>query len=86
MSCNWVVATRLVVALAMGFGMAHWVVPALGFGVWQRRAALIMFVLPPPFIIPVYYKGNIQFVSSVLTLFTLIAIVTVALLVLLGVV
>ena len=82
----WVVATRLVVALAMGFGMAHWVVPALGFGVWQRRAALIMFVLPPPFIIPVYYKGNIQFVSSVLTLFTLIAIVTVALLVLLGVV
>jgi len=80
-----VVAARLVVAAAIGLGVAYWVVPGLGFGQWQQRAALMLFVLPPPFVVPVYYKGNSQFVSSVLTLFTLVAIVVIAILVLVGV-
>lgn len=80
-----VVSIRLGVALGIGLVFAYVLIPALGFSEWYRRAAIMLFVLPPPFVIPVYYKGNAQFVGSALTLCTLVSVVLIAALVLLGV-
>ncbi len=80
-----VVAARAVVAAGMGLVCAYMIVPALGFSDWHARAAMMLFVLPPPFVIPVYYRGNERFVGSVLTLFTLVSVVLVAVLAIVGV-
>jgi len=60
-------------------------VPALGFSEWHSRAAIVLFVLPPPFVIPVYHKGKANFVSSVLTLSTVVSIALIAVLAIAGV-
>ncbi len=80
-----VVAARAVVAASMGLVFAYMIVPALGFSDWHARAAMMLFVLPPPFVIPVYYRGNERFVGSVLTLFTLVSVVLIAVLAIVGV-
>jgi len=80
-----VVAARAVVAIGIGLVFAYLIVPALGFSEWHMRAAMMLFVLPPPFVIPVYHKGNAQFVGSVLTMFTIISMALIAVLVIVGV-
>jgi len=80
-----VVAARAVVAAGMGLVFAYMIVPALGFSDWHARAAMMLFVLPPPFVIPVYYRGNERFVGSVLTLFTLVSVALIAVLAMVGV-
>ncbi|MGM0386187.1 MAG: AEC family transporter [Actinomycetota bacterium] len=79
-----VVGLRTAVGLGLGLVFALLVVPALGFSEWHSRAAIMLFVLPAPFVIPVYHKGNPAFVSSVLTLSTLVSIVLIALLAVVG--
>jgi len=79
-----VVALRTVVGLALGLVFAFLVVPALGFDEWYARAAIVLFLLPAPFVIPVYHRGNPAFVSSVLTLSTLVSIVLISVLAVVG--
>jgi len=59
-------------------------VPALGFSEWHSRAAVILFALPAPFVIPVYYRQNPALVSSVLTLSTLVSVILISVLALVG--
>ncbi|MCR6491619.1 AEC family transporter [Cellulomonas sp. P24] len=80
-----IVVLRTVVGLALGLGFGLLVVPALGFSVWYAKAAVMLFVLPAPFVIPVYYKRNAAFIGSVLTLSTAVSIVLIAVLAVLGV-
>ena len=47
------VLLRLVVALAFGSLVAFGLVTALGFPRFQAVAVLFLFILPPPFVIPV---------------------------------
>ena len=77
-------ALRTVVGLALGLVFAFLVVPALGFDEWYARAAIVLFLLPAPFVIPVYHRGNPAFVSSVLTLSTLVSIVLISVLAVVG--
>lgn len=79
-----VVALRTGVGLALGLVFGLLVVPALGFPQWYSRAAIMLFVLPAPFVIPVYHRRNTAFVSSVLALSTLVSIVLIAVLAVVG--
>ncbi len=80
-----VVALRTVVGLGLGLLFGLVVVPALGFSVWHARAAIMLFVLPAPFVIPVYYRRSPAFIGSVLTLGTAVSIALIAVLAVLGV-
>lgn len=80
-----IVALRTVVGLGLGLLVAYVVVPALGFTEWHTRAAIVLFVLPAPFVIPVYYRRSGALVGSVLTLSTLVSIALIAVLAVLGV-
>lgn len=79
------VALRAVVGLALGLVVAFALVPALGFSEWYSRAAVVLFVLPPPFVIPVYYRRNPALVGGALTLSTLVSVALIAALTVLGV-
>ena len=79
-----IVALRTFVGLGLGLVFGLLIVPALGFSEWYSKAAIMLFVLPAPFVIPVYYTRNAAFVSSVLTLSTAVAIVLIAVLAVLG--
>ena len=79
-----VVALRTLVGLGMGLVFALLLVPMLGLSEWHSRAAVILFVLPAPFVIPVYYRQNAAFISSVLTLSTLVSVILIATLALAG--
>jgi hypothetical protein len=80
-----VVVFRAALGLGLGLVFAYLIVPALGFSEWHSRAAIVLFVLPPPFIIPVYHKGNANFVSSALTLSTIVSVAFIAVLAIAGV-
>ena len=80
-----VVALRTLVGLGLGLVVGLVIVPALGFSGWYTKAAIMLFVLPAPFVIPVYYRGNPAFVGSVLTLSTAVSIALIAVLAVLGV-
>jgi len=80
-----IVVLRTAVGLALGLGFGLLVVPALGFSAWYAKAAVLLFVLPAPFVIPLYYKRNAAFIGSVLTLSTAVSIVLIAVLAVLGV-
>lgn len=80
-----VVGLRTVVGLGLGLVFGLVVVPALGFSTWHAKAAIMLFVLPAPFVIPVYYRRNAAFVGSVLTLGTAVSIALIAVLAVLGV-
>ena len=80
-----IVALRSLVGLGLGLVFGLVLVPALGFSDWYTRAAIMLFVLPAPFVIPVYYKRNAAFLGGVLTLSTAVSIVLIAVLSVLGV-
>ena len=79
-----IVALRTAVGLGLGLLFGLLIVPALGFSDWHTRAAIMLFVLPAPFVIPVYYKRNAAFVGSVLTLSTAVSIVLIAVIAVVG--
>lgn len=79
------VVLRLIATSILGIVIAYVVIPALGFSPLYAHAAMVLFLLPPPFVIPVYYKQNAQFVSSILTLSTIVSVIMIAVLALLGV-
>lgn len=80
-----VVALRTVVGLGLGLVFGLVLVPALGFSPWHAKAAIMLFVLPAPFVIPVYYRRSAAFVGSVLTLGTAVSTALIAALAVLGV-
>lgn len=73
----FLVFLRLLAALGVGSLIAFVMVPALGFPPQQSIAVLFLFILPPPFVIPVFRtaKSDAAFISSVLSLHTLVSIV-----------
>jgi len=79
-----IVAFRAALGLGLGLVFAYLIVPALEFSEWHARAALVLFVLPPPFVIPVYHKDKANFVSSVLTLSTIVSIAFIAVMAIAG--
>ena len=80
-----VVGARTVLSMAIGVVVAYIIIPALGFPNLYQKAAILLFALPPPFVIPVYHQDNARFVSSALTLSTVVSVVLIALLALVGV-
>ena len=54
--------------------------PALGFGRIQSLAVMVLFVLPPPFVIPVFRKAPDEsgYVSAALSLHTLLSLAATA--------
>ncbi|MCX8014039.1 MAG: hypothetical protein N3A02_07085, partial [Rectinema sp.] len=79
------VLARTLVGLATGSVIAFVVVPALGFSSWHGKAAMVLFALPPPFIIPVYYRDSAALIGSVLTITTACSVIMVSVLVFAGV-
>ena len=76
------VLLRLATALVVGGALAFVLVGALGFPKLQSIAVLFLFILPPPFVIPVFRtaKDDAATISGVLSLHTLVSILaTVAL-------
>jgi len=71
------IASRLVAVILVGLGITLLVLPALGYGPLQALALMTLFILPPPFIIPVFKTNDEDgaFISTVLSLHTLVAIV-----------
>lgn len=71
-----VVLLRLSAASLVGALIAFVLVNALGYPREQSIAVLFLFILPPPFIIPVFRtaKEDASFISSVLSLHTLVSI------------
>jgi predicted permease len=71
------IASRLVAVILVGLGITLLVLPALGYGPLQSLALMTLFILPPPFIIPVFKTNDEDgaFISTVLSLHTLVAIV-----------
>ena len=80
-----IVALRTLVGLGLGLVVGLALVPALGFSEWYARAAVVLFVLPAPFVIPVYYRRSPAFVGGVLTLSTAVSIAVIAVLAVVGV-
>lgn len=79
------VLLRLAAASGLGMLVAFVVVPALGLERINSLAVMVLFILPPPFVIAVFRKRpeDASYVSSVLSLHTvasLIAVLAVALL------
>lgn len=71
------VFVRLGTAIAMGSLIAFVMVSALGFPKLQSFAVLFLFILPPPFVIPVFRtsKDDASYISSVLSIYTLASII-----------
>jgi len=80
-----VVGARTLISMAVGLIIAYTIIPALGFSSLHQKAAVLLFALPPPFIIPVYHRDNARFVSSALTLSTVVSVALIAVLALAGV-
>lgn len=70
------VILRMAVALTLGSLVAFGVVNALGFPRIQSIALLVLFILPPPFVIPVFRtaQDDARFIGSVLSLHTIASI------------
>lgn len=70
------VILRMTVALVLGSLVAFGVVRALGFPSIQSIAVLVLFILPPPFVIPVFRtaQDDARFIGSVLSLHTIASI------------
>lgn len=71
------ILSRLIAGILIVLGINIVILPALGYGFPQAIALMTLFILPPPFIIPVFKKDDKDkaFISTVLSLHTLIAIV-----------
>ena len=76
------VLLRLCTALLLGSLLAFVMVSALGFPKLQSVAVLFLFILPPPFVIPVFRtaKSDAAYISGVLSLHTLVSIIATVLL------
>lgn len=76
------VGLRLATALGVGLVVALGISRALGFPSLQAVAVLVLFILPPPFIIPVFRSAEHDrtFISAVLSLHTVVSIIAVTLL------
>lgn len=74
-----VVLLRLAAAGSLGALVAFVVVPAFGFPRIQSAGVLSLFLLPPPFVIPVFRtrSDDAAFVSSVLSLYTVFSLAAV---------
>ena len=70
------VTFRLAVAIIVGTGVALVAVNILGFPRQQAVAVVFLFVLPPPFVIPVFRTAtnDASYISSVLSIHTLVSI------------
>jgi len=70
------VTLRFLLSLVLGGITAFIIVPALGFGKLQSVAVLALFILPPPFVIPVFRnkKEDAAYISAVLSLHTLVSL------------
>jgi len=73
------VGLRLLAAGGLGLLVALALVPALGLGPLHARAVIVLFVLPPPFVIAVFRRrpGDAEYVSSVLSLHTVASLIAV---------
>ena len=71
------IVSRLCAVILLGLGIILLLLPALGYGRLQALALITLFILPPPFIIPVFKKSDedASYISTVLSLHTLVAIV-----------
>ena len=71
------VLIRLLVAIGLGSLVGFGAAEALGFPHLQSIAVLFLFILPPPFIIPVFRtaQDDARFIGSVLSLHTIASIV-----------
>ena len=76
------VLLRLLTAIIVGSLLAFVMVSALGFPKMQSIAVLFLFILPPPFVIPVFRtaKSDAAYISGVLSLHTLVSIIATVLL------
>lgn len=70
------VCLRLLTAIVVGGAIAFFLVDALAYSRLQSIAVIFLFILPPPFVIPVFRtaKADAAFISSVLSLHTLASI------------
>jgi len=68
---------RFLTALLVGGGIAFFLVSALDFPKIQSIAVVFLFILPPPFVIPVFRtaREDAGYISSALSLHTLVSIV-----------
>jgi predicted permease len=73
------VVLRLGTALAVGLFVALGISRALAFPPLQAVAVMVLFILPPPFIIPVFRSSEQDraFISAVLSLHTVVSIIAV---------
>ena len=71
------VLLRLVTAIVVGSLLAFVMISALGFPKLQSVAVLFLFILPPPFVIPVFRtaKNDAAYISGVLSVHTLVSII-----------
>lgn len=71
------VAMRLGTAVVIGALLAVMLVEALGFPKLQSVAVVFLFILPPPFVIPVFRtaKDDAAYISGALSVHTLVSII-----------
>lgn len=81
-----VVTSRLVIMLVLRIG-AGFVVRAIGMGDSLDQALNVMFILPPPFVLPVFANEEKQraYISSTLSVMTVVTIVGFVVLAVLGI-
>jgi len=78
-SCLTAVLVRMAVAGALGAVVAFVVVPPLGLGRNYSLAAMVLFLLPPPFVIPVFRTkdGDAAYISGILSIHTVLSLVAI---------
>lgn len=66
------VLARMAVAMPIGFLIAYALLPLLGIPAGYSRAVVVLFLLPPPYIIPIFRQGREEtdYISAVITLHT----------------
>ncbi len=79
-----VVTLRLTLAAGLGAVLAYLVLPALGLSALYSKALMILFLLPPPFVIPVFRsQADGPYIAGTLSLHTLASLVAIVAVVLL---
>jgi len=79
-----VVALRLTLAAGLGAVLAYVVLPLLGLPPLYSKALMILFLLPPPFVIPVFRsQADGPYIAGTLSLHTMASLVAIVALVLL---
>lgn len=70
---------RILVGGLLGACIGYFLVPLLGYEKMQSLAVGVIFLLPPPFIIPIFFKQPEEqnYLSSVLSIHTLLSVLTI---------